>query len=212
MRKLLRILALGGIAGPLLFSLVVIVSAAMQADYSHLSNVISEMGASGEPYADFMNYAGFIPGGLLIAAFGVELGQTLPSHRSSIAGTLGVTLFGVGIAACGIFSCDPGCPLGDCTVENTLHNVIAPACFVCQIAGMVTLGFLFRRLPEWRSLWIYSICSGVIALIFLLALASSLESRYLIGLWQRLMLATMFVWCGIVGWRTFRDFHHNPGE
>lgn len=204
MSKILRILALGGIAGPVLFSAVVIVSATWQdGDYSHIHNFISEMGATGVPHAAFMNYAGFIPGGLLLAGFGVALGMTLPIHRSSVVAAILVTLFGLGIAACGIFSCDAGCPLGDCTVENTLHNVIAPACFVCQIVGMVTLGFLFRRLPGWRSLWKYSIVSGVLAAAFLIGLVIFLETDVYKGLFQRLMLGTMFVWCGVVGWRVF---------
>jgi len=213
-RTSLRILALGGIAGPVLFSAVVIISAARQdGDYSHVHNFISEMGADELPDSAFMNYAGFLPGGLLLAGFGIVLGMSLPTHRSSIAGAFCVTLFGLGIAACGVFSCDPGCPLGDCTVENSLHNVIAPACFVCQIAGMITLGFLFRRLPEWRSLWKYSIVSGVLALVFLIGLVIFLKTDVYKGLFQRLMLGTMFVWCGIVGWKVFRcieDLKRHP--
>jgi hypothetical membrane protein len=49
---------LGGVAGPILFSVVVVVSAALRVDYSHIADFISELGATGTPHADLMNYAG----------------------------------------------------------------------------------------------------------------------------------------------------------
>ncbi len=59
----MRILLLGGVIGPVLFTLVVVVAAAMRADYSHVHQFISELGATGSSHADFMNYAGFVPAG-----------------------------------------------------------------------------------------------------------------------------------------------------
>ena len=44
-------LALGGLAGPVIFSAVVILAAALREDYSHVTHFVSELGATGSPRA-----------------------------------------------------------------------------------------------------------------------------------------------------------------
>ena len=144
----------------------------------------------------------------MLAAFGVALAKALPRHRLVILGTMLVTLFGLGVAAFGVISCDPGCPQTGGSVENLIHNRIAPIPFVCFIVGAGILGIHFRSLPAWRPLSVYSLLTSAVAVCFLGALASSLESRALAGLWQRLLLATLFLWCAVIGLRAFR--HPTP--
>ena len=200
----MRLLTLGGVVGPILFSVVVIVSAALRVDYSHTANFISELGATGTPHADLMNYTGFLPGGLMLAAFGIALAKALPRGHATILAAILVTLFGAGVAASGIASCDPGCPQAGGSVENLIHNRIAPIAFLCLVAGAGILGIYFRRLPAWRPLSLYSLLSSGVALCLLVALASSLDTRELTGLWQRLLLAVLFLWCGVIGVRAYR--------
>jgi len=200
----MRLLALGGAAGPLLFSAVVIVSGTLRVDYSHIANFISELGATGTPHAGLMNYAGFVPAGAMLAAFGVALAKNLPRRRATILAVILVTLFGVGVAVSGIASCDPGCPQSGGSVENLVHNRIAPIAFLCLIGGAAVLGIQFRSVPAWRPLSIYSLVSSLVALCLLVALASSLNTRELTGLWQRLLLVVLFLWCAVVGLRVYR--------
>jgi len=152
-----------------------------------------------------MNYAGFVPAGLMLAAFGIALAATLPRDRFRIVASILVTLFGAGVAADGIISCDPGCPQVEGSLENLIHNRIAPVAFFCVIIGAGFVGSRLRRLPAWRNLSRYSLVTSAVALCFLLALATSLESRLLTGLWQRLLLGTLFSWCAVVGLRIFSD-------
>lgn len=201
----MRVVALGGIAGPILFSMITIVAAALRPDYSHVRNFISELGADGTPYAALMNYAGFVPAGLMLAAFGLALSATLPRDPFRITASLLVTLFGAGMAADGILSCDPGCPQTGSSLENLIHIRIAPASLLCAIIGTGIVGIRFRHLPAWRSLSRYSLVTSAVALCFLVALATSLDSRLLTGLWQRLLLVTLFAWCVVVGLRVFSD-------
>lgn len=171
----MRFLALGGITGPVLFSVVVIVSAALRPGYSHLHQFISELGAAGTPHAARINYAGFVPTGLMLAAFGIALAFVLL-----------------------------GCPQGGGSPENLVHNTIAPAAFLCLIAAMAMLGIRFRSLPAWRRLSLFSLLASAAALGLLVVLASSLDSRVLTGLWQRLLLAVLFAWCALVALEAFR--------
>jgi hypothetical membrane protein len=200
----IRILSLGGVAGPVLFALITAVSAALRPDYSHTTSFISELGASGTPYAPSMNYLGFVPTGLLLAAFGISLVRITSRRVLVLAGSALVALFGLGVAASGIISCDPGCPQSGGSLENTLHNVIGPLAFIALTCGVGLLGIEFRRLPYFRPFSLYSFVTSVLGLLLIVAIVGSLEAKMLTGLWQRLFLATLFLWCAVIGIRAFR--------
>jgi hypothetical membrane protein len=187
-----------------LFAVVVLVLAALRPGYSHLQHFISELGVPGTPYAALMNYAGFVPAGLMLAAFGVALASALPGDRLIRLAAVLVATFGLGIAASGMITCDLGCPQGEGSLANVVHNTIAPVSFLCLVAAMAILGVRFRSLHAWRHLSLFSLLASAAALGLLVVLASSLDSRVLTGLWQRLLLAVLFLWCAIVGLETFR--------
>ena len=207
----MRVLTLGGIAGAILFSAVIIVSAALRTDYSHIANFISELGATGTPHAALMNYAGFLPTGILLVVFGIAIARALPQRRFSMLAVMLVTLFGTGVAVSGVASCDAGCPIPGGSVENIIHNNVAPMAFLCLIAAAAILGVVFRGDSTWRSLSVFSLVSSLLGLVFLAALVGSLEARELTGLWQRLLLAVLFVWCSVIGLRAYRNLaSHSP--
>lgn len=196
-----RVLALGGLAGPLLFAAVTVCCAALRPDYSHLHHFISELGATGTSHAQLMNYAGFAPTGLLLMGFGVALAARLPRHRWTTVGASLVGLFGGGILLAGFFSCDVGCPQSGGSIANLVHDRIAPPTFLAGSLGAVCLGLRFRSLASLRALWVYSVVSGALGVAFLAGLASTLESREFTGLWQRLLLTALFAWCAVVSVR-----------
>ncbi len=200
----MRLLRLGGIVGPIVFAVVVMLGAALRPGYSHVTNFISELGATGTTNAALMNYAGFVPAGLMLAAFGVSLAWALPRHRLTIFAAALVALFGAGVAASGFISCDAGCPQAEGSIENLAHNGIAPISFLCLILGAGILGIYFRRLSAWRACSAYSLLTSALALCFLVALASSLDTRALTGLWQRLLLSVSLLWCAVIGLRAFQ--------
>jgi hypothetical protein len=195
----MRVLVLGGVTGPCVFALVTLVAAALRPDYSHLASPISELGANGTPHAALMNYAGFVPAGLMLVAFGVALARLLPRHRLTIGAAVLVTLFGSGLAAAGVISCEPGCPATGGTLQQVVHDAIGPLMVLCLIAGAGILGIHFRRHPAWRYLSSYSLVTSVLGLFFLAALMNSrLQASSLTGLWQRLLLAVLLGWCAVI--------------
>ena len=200
----MRVLALGGVVGPALFSFVVFYSATLRPECSHITNFISELGATGTSHASLMNYGGFLPSGILLAGFGLSLRRFLPRSRSTLVASFLTTVFGIGIAISGLISCDTGCPQVGGTTENFIHDKIAPVSFLCLIAATGILSVQFRSLPAWRSLSVYSGVTSLVALLLLVALVGSLETRDLTGLWQRLMLGALFLWTAFVGFRAFR--------
>jgi hypothetical protein len=119
-----------------------------------------------------------------------------------------VGLFGVGVATSGIISCDPGCPVSGGSLENAAHNAIGPLSFIALACGVGLLGSAFRRLPYFRPFSRYSLVTSLLGLLFIAAIVGSLEAKTLTGLWQRLFLATLFLWCAVIGIRVLRYHGH----
>lgn len=200
-----RFLSLGGVAGPTLFTALVIICGALRPDYSHANQFISELGARGTSHAELMNFAGFVPTGLLLASFGASLANLRPRRRGSVLAAACVTFFGIGISLAGIYSCDPGCPHRGASSDATLHDRISSLAFLFGIAGVALMAYYCRNHTKWRALWPYSAISSAAAYGFLIASGASVESRVLTGLWQRLFIGTLFLWCIVVSVRMSRN-------
>jgi hypothetical membrane protein len=199
-----RYLILGGVAGPVLFALVAIACGALRPGYSQVTLMISELGETGGSYASLMNVLGFIPSGLLIAAFGASLAYLVPRSPLSLVAATPVAIFGLGIAAAGVYSCDPGCPQRYLSSEATLHGLVSITAFIAGVLGTALWAYCFRGLPMWRWLWPFSAASSGTALALLLVLNATADSRSPHGVWKRLFLATLFLWCAVVSIRLFR--------
>lgn len=196
----MRWLALGGVVGPALYVAVFVLCGALRPGYQHATQFISELGAAGTPHAALMNFAGFLPAGVLIAGFAASLGTVLPRRGASTAAAVLVGLFGLGMILAGSFPCAPGCPQD----RPTVHDGVSIAAFLAASAGFACAAASFRKAAAWRSLWTYSAVSSAATLLFLGMLAASIPSRTLTGVWQRLLVATVFLWCAVVGLRGFR--------
>jgi hypothetical membrane protein len=200
----LRFIALGGVVGPLLFTLTTVICASLRPDYSHISQFISELGATGSPNAYLMNFAGFIPAGLMIALLGLSLILKLPKKFLTLTGSVFITAFGICMIVVGIFSNDfPELPEEAGSLSNRIHDQVSLLMFLSVIIGILMLGISFRKLPSWRSIWIYSVLSSLISLGLLIALINSIPSLKYTGMWQRLFLLSIFLWMGIVGLHIF---------
>lgn len=214
-RTTLKILTLGGLVGPILFTIIILVSAYLRSDYDHMHNFISELGATNTPNEQLMNFAGFMPSGLLIGLFGISLLYLVPKNIISKIGSLLVIIFGLGMTLAGTFSCDLGCPPTG-SLESIIHNRVSAVTFISVILGIILLGVSFRKSEFFRKIALYSVISGIISAFLLIVMINSSESKILTGLWQRLLLFSIFLWTSIVGLRIFREYNelkpHNKLE
>jgi hypothetical membrane protein len=189
----IRFLALGGIAGPILYAVTSLIASAMRTDYNHISQMLSELAATGTPNALLMNVLGFNFSGLMITAFGIALFTSLPPRVLPRVGAILITTFGALMFILGFIACDAGCPeVG--SAENALHDQLSGPAFLSAILATLLLGFAFRRIPAWQKLSLYSFITGLVSIGFLAGLITSFDDREYIGLWQRLLLLTLFLW------------------
>ncbi len=183
----LRFYALCGVIAPILFTIIVIILGLLRPDYSHVSQAISELGSVGAPNAVAQD-VNFILFGLLIIAFAYGLHIGIGDGKGSRLGPILVALFGaVAAVGDGIF------PL-----PGPLHQ---PLFIVGVIAFMIGTLVITRRLKQdarWQGYRLYSLGTGVIAIILFLVLLSYAISTGGGGPWfgalQRIFVAPLFLW------------------
>lgn len=196
----MRWLGLGGVMGPAMFATMVVVCGAWRPGYSHGAQFISELGAKGTPGAVWMNGLGFLPAGVGVAMLGIALTRHFRGRRLAGVAAALVAGFGVALVTAGVVPCEAGCP----QAEPTLHDGASVLGFVAALVAFAIFALVFREHEGWRRLSLPSAVASAVGLVLLVGLARSIESRQWTGLWQRLLLATLFLWCAVVGWRTFR--------
>lgn len=204
-RNVFKFLTLGGIIGSILFTVITLLSGYLQTDYDSLNNFVSELGATNSSTELLMNLLGFIPSGILFSLFGISLLIFVSEKLNSKIGSLLIVVFGLGMSLAGIFSCDPGCPPFG-TIESIIHDRISAVTFISAILGIILMGISFKKMNTFRNISIYSILTGFISGILLIIMINSFESRYLTGLWQRLLLLSIFSWAIVVGFLAFKNF------
>lgn len=169
-----------GIAATVLFVTALSVFAALDPAYSHLTNAVSELGAVGAPNQLAWNLIGFLAVGLLLAAFGRELGRAVETPS---AGWL-LVLFGLSFAA----TAAPADMSDLSSPGSTAHIVASQAVLLFWLLALIRLLFL-KRFGGGQRL--------MTALALLLAVGTIVvRGAELLppGLTQRLSFAVVFGW------------------
>jgi hypothetical protein len=203
-----RSLALGAVAGPVLFTLGWLVLGFISpgytmwgtriAPYSTISQPLSGLGLG--PTGPFMN-AIFIVSGLLIVvgAFGVfraipELG---PAARW--IGTAVFALPGLGSVMDGIF-----------TLEHFFLHFVGFGLALTTVVGFPVTGYLLRRVPGWRGFGSWLIVAGPVTLaltvLYFATFTPTIEGiqHGVAGLTERILVLELQAWYVAMGWLVFR--------
>ncbi|MDQ3641881.1 MAG: DUF998 domain-containing protein [Actinomycetota bacterium] len=207
-----RWLALGAVAGPILFTLAWIVLGLVSPGYtlwdlrvepySAISQPISGLGLG--PTAPLMN-AAFVLMGLLSIAGAVGIFQGIQElsrrKRWTCAGLL--ALHGVGAIMAGIF-----------TLESIMLHFAGFVLALTPIATFLFIGRALRRVPRWRRLgsWLLLGSPLTLALAILHFATFSPEAagagHGIGGLTQRILLVQLQAWLVAMGWLAFRGSPH----
>jgi hypothetical protein len=122
--------------------------------YSHLSSFVSELNATGTPWANALSFAGFLPLALLLAAFLLAAGPLVDVRGASRLGYLLLWSQPIAFLGAVVAPCDPGCPaVGSPT--QALHNLIGLVTYLAAGLAFVLLSFapgLTGRAGVWRHL------------------------------------------------------------
>ena len=195
-------LALGSIIGPILFTIIVIVLGHLRPGYSHISQLMSELGEVGAPNAVIMNLATAILGiSILMFAFGLHYGLT--SGKRWKAGPILMMVAGICMVAGGIFPCDPGCvPV---SFTGTVHFIASTIGFPAVIFAPFALSQQFKNDKLWQGYRLYSIVTGAFTVILVPLFISEVFVVWN-GAIQRLILGILLLWLEVISIKLFRIF------
>jgi hypothetical membrane protein len=199
-----RWLALGGVAGPLLFVLAFTVAGLLRPGYSPVDQAISDLGI--DEGAWIVN-GSLIILGLSLTGFAIGFYRSIRPRSSTalrVASAAFLAAVGVGYAVAGIFP-----------ETNPLHwQLGAPLVYGGATLGFLLAGRLLRRSPAWRG-WGSVTLLASLATLVLMALTfytfSSYEFAsgpspvgYYGGLMERVLFIEILAWYVAVGWRLFQ--------
>jgi hypothetical membrane protein len=191
MHRMGRIAFRSALLSLLLFSVTVVMGGASFPGYSHASQYISELGATGAPHSQAVSWLGFIPSGLLLMVFSFAAPMTLPRSPWTWVGFAFIAYYAFGLVAGGVFPCDFGCRPDDPSFSQVAHNLVAGTGYLTGITALLVLGIQARRWPGGGHLFpLGVVCWAVAAL----ALPSLDPDFAYAGLAQRTIELCMYAW------------------
>lgn len=195
--------------GPLAVMIDVLITAwlgALDPNYSHIRQFISELGETGRPnVAVYSVWCVFY--GLLFACFALALARSLDGHKGAWLGP-GALLV---VAACsilsGFFPCDPAC-VGE-TMSARVHILVGEVATAATVIAPFLTSIGMRGSQAWRSCQAPTLAAGVLlaAVAVWLAVchyAHLGRSACALGAAQRLFLGILYGWVAVVAIRLWR--------
>lgn len=153
-----RLGALAGIAGPLLFSIAFLAQNLLRSDDDAVAEPVSALEAGDLGWVQQVNFVVF---GALMLVFAMALHRTL----SSDAGRLGASLLAV--SACGLFMA-AAFPLREDSdgevYDPGYHFYSGVTFFLGSALALLVLSRAFARDPHWHSLSTYALVAGLFAI------------------------------------------------
>ena len=206
-RPAARWVALGTVAGPVLFTLGWFVLGFVSpgytmwgiriAPYSVVSQPLSGLGLG--PTGPFMN-AIFMLSGLLMVVGAVGVFRSIP-ELSPAARWIGTTLLalpGLGAAIDGLF-----------TLEHFFLHFVGFGLALTTVVGFPVVGYLLRRIPSWRGFGSWLIAAGPVTLaltvLYFATFTPTIEGvqHGVAGLTERLLVLELQAWYVALGWLAF---------
>ena len=199
----LRAAAICGLLAPLTFVLGLLLGDLAQPEkFSPADDDISDLGAQTADQAWIYNQVAANLNGLLILVFALGLWHALGSGWLARLGVLGLAVLGVTRLLEGFLRLD--CRGMDAACENTswqadAHRIESGIAAALFFLVPLVLAFAFRRLPQWRDLWLPTLLTFPVVVA-----VSVLFSALGDGAAIRASSIAWFLWLGLLAWRLMR--------
>lgn len=161
-------------------------------EYGIRQDFISELAIGRYGFVQTLAFVAFGTGALALAA---GLRRSTKGSWGSLAGSILVGLFGLGVLLDAAFPIDPGGQMT--TAAGTVHLMAALVAFVCMVLAMFVFSRTFKQSARWRSLRSVSL---VLALMALAAFFLPSNGEWA-GLFQRIFVGVVISWMVIVAIR-----------
>jgi hypothetical protein len=207
-----RLFLAGGVIGPLIFIVVLLIEGVTRPGYSAWRHFGSQLSLGDQGWEQIAN---FIVCGALCLGFAVALRHALPRSRGVMAGSVALAVFGCSLIAAGVFVTGPalGYPPGADVHSKeswhaSLHGLAGVGAFGSLAVACFIFAFSLAGNTAWRGWTPYSIAVGVaLALSFFLSNITAVLD--MIGVWpnaptgviQRVGIVLGWTWVSYFAWR-----------
>ncbi len=205
-----KMLMLAGILAAVVYIGTVILGGLLRPDYSHISQPVSDLIATGAPNKALLDPL-FAIYNLLVLAFGISLFQWVRAENQTSRKTIG-TIGAVFLLLEGLFGFitllfpeDVGA-ISEATSTGKLHIVFAGLSALTSVLAILLMGFWFRSLPHLRRYSVYSFISVLVVFVAGgLAAASVANSSPIGGLIERITIGGFIQWVFVIALLFYRS-------
>jgi len=177
---------------------LLLVASWVKPDYSHMSQYISEINATGTTAAGVLGWVGFVPFAIVVLSFLVSARSRVRVEGISALGYALLFFYPFAYLGAALAPCDAGCPI-DGSASQTIHNWIGILSYLGFAAGTLLLAFTPRA--HWVLRIVFVLLAIIIGLGFFIMPTENLEpvrgaiQRYL----EIAQLAVFWLLLGITG-------------
>ncbi|MCL1077528.1 DUF998 domain-containing protein [Parashewanella spongiae] len=171
-------------------------------NYSHTSQFISELGATGSPYGNYINYLGFIPTELLMFGFIAVCYKTLPASYLNKLGLLFIFFYSASLTIASLYPCDFECKPETPTTSHLIHIFSALPGYLGGITSILVLSFSSNN---WNQEPSFKIASFTIAILASSAFLNISSDSNIVGVYQRILEVLIYSWFIFFGYQLSRQ-------
>jgi hypothetical membrane protein len=183
-----------GIVAPFLSAVVAAGVGYLHPGYDFTEQRLSELGASGAPYAALFNVMGLMASGVLVAVFSVGLYLEFSDRLARIGSGL-LTVCGASLFMTGVFPCDVGSV--EASVSGIMHGVFAGIGTFAIIGAALAMWLGLKRDAVWRDHSRFSLGVAVVAVALYLPYQVCPVTGW-IGTFQRMLVLVLLVWIEVM--------------
>lgn len=188
------------------YLLVLFGGASRKVEYSHVSQYISELNATGSAWHWQIGYLGFLPLGLLGLLLLLVVAPRANLNGISKIGCWLLVAEPIAYVSSAFAPCDLGCPSTGSLSQN-VHNFFAVITLPITTLGLVFLSLNDKLSPAKKVGWVV-LAVTYITLYTIALIPAAAELR---GLLQRLAEGILYGCLCLVSWQLFSR-HNNPAE
>ena len=178
--------------------------AALKAEYSHVSQYISELNATGSEWSWQIGYMGFLPLGLLGLLLVLAVAPRARLNGISKIGCWLLIAEPIAYVGSAVAPCDLGCPSTGSLSQNA-HNVLSVITLLMTTLGLVFLSCNSRLSAVQRVAWLVLAATS----ITLYAFALTPDLAQWRGLLQRFAEGILYGCLWLISWQLLGD-RYNP--
>ena len=197
-----------GILAPIIFFTSVLLAASLQDGYSHCTNYMSELGATGLHHAYVMKLGGFFITSIMLIIYSIIFPSTIEyKGKAKTIAFFTLLTHAIFLNGAGVFSCDLGCSPANPTPDQNLHDFFGAITIFILPISIMTWGYVFSKSSEeWTNkVKVFSYACGIIGLISYIAMMITDETRAGTGLFQRLSLGSSYFWVLVVSIMAYKN-------